>query len=213
MAFLLIKEKEIYCDVLAYYIIDGELYQLSMRRNLTETESKLPPVEIFKLYGCNLSKYSYVFDEFEEWNSTYYKSFDDISYDMSKAQEINKKDLEKAIKKAKSDIEKKFKDFPLDGTLYTSTEELGPYYDGEMCFQKVAKPKKKLINKSEENIARRLILEIEVLDGISSETKKEFIPFCRFIEQYKAGHNITIIDCDNQFEGGACTKYFEDYYY
>ena len=46
------RNKKVYCDVLAYYIIDGELYQLSMRRNLTEAESKLSPEEIFKLYGC-----------------------------------------------------------------------------------------------------------------------------------------------------------------
>ena len=209
MSFLL-KNKTTYCNMTSYYIINGNLYQFKMTDFLKDGDIELSRVDLFNKFGFHVSKYNLEFDEFAEWASQYYGNFDELPYDMNTAQEINEKDLVKAIKKIKSDFEKKFKDFPLDGTLYTSTLE--PYNDMQ-CFPEVAKPKKKLINNSEENIARRLLLEIEVLDGISSETKKVFIPFCRFVEQYKTGNNITIIDCDNQFEGGACTKYFEDYYY
>ena len=63
MAFLT-KNKKIYRDVVAYYIIDGDLYQLSMRNYFTEADSKLPSTEIFNKYGCHLSKYNFIYDEF-----------------------------------------------------------------------------------------------------------------------------------------------------
>lgn len=192
MAFLT-KNKKIYCDVLAYYIIDGELYQLSMRTNLAEADSKLPATEIFNKYGCHLSKYNFMYDEFAEWASTYYDSFDELPYDMSKAGEVNVKDLAKAVKKVKAAFEKKFNDFPLDGTLYTSTLDIN-YYDGDRCFQTIVKPLRKLVNESEDNIALKLILEVEMLDGKSSETKCEFIPFDRFVEQYTPGCAIKVIE-------------------
>lgn len=194
MAFLT-KNKKIYRDVLAYYIIDGDLYQLSMRNYFTEADSKLPATEIFNKYGCNLSKYNFTYDEFAEWASTYYESFNDLPYDMSKAGEVNEKDLAKAIKKVKSAFEKKFKDFPLDGTLYSSILE--PYYDDGECFQPIVKPLRKLVNESEDNIARRLILEVEMLDGKSSETKCVFIPFCRFVDQYAPGCAIKVIESNH----------------
>lgn len=197
MAFLT-KNKKIYRDVVAYYIIDGDLYQLSMRNYFTEADSKLPATEIFNKYGCHLSKYNLLFDEFAEWSSTYYDSFDDLPYDMSKAGEVNEKDLVKAVKKVRSAFEKKFYDFPLDGTLYTSTLELGTDYDdGDRCFQPIVKPLRKLVNESEDNIARRLILEVEMLDGKSSETKCVFIPFCRFVDQYAPGCAIKVIESNH----------------
>ena len=185
------KNRTIYCDVLAYYIIDGDLYQLSMRRYLPVADSKLSATEIFNKYGCNLSKYNFVFDEFAEWASTYYDSFDDLPYDMSKAGEVNVQDLAKAVKEVKNTFEKKFNDFRLDGTLYTST-----YYEDaeDQCFQTIVKPLRKLVNESEDNIARRLFLEVEMLDGRSSETKCEFIPFCRFVDMYAPGCAIKVIE-------------------
>ena len=189
------KNKKIYRDVSAYYIIDGELYQLSTRKYLTEADSKLSATEIFNKYGCNLSKYNILYDEFAEWASTYYESFDDLPYDMSKAGEVNEKDLVKAVKKVKSAFEKKFYDFHLDGTLYSSILE--PYYDDGVCFQPIVKLLRKLVNESEDNIARRLFLEVEMLDGRSSETKCEFIPFCRFVDMYEPGCAIKVIESNH----------------
>ncbi len=196
MSFLT-KNKKIYKDVLAYYIIDGDIYQLSMRNYFTEADSKLPATEIFNKYGCHLSKYNLEFDEFAEWASTYYDSFDDLPYDMSKAGEVNVKDLAKAVKKVRSAFEKKFNDFPLDGTLYTSTLEIGSLYDDGVCFQPIVKPLRKLVIESEDNIARRLILEVEMLDGKSSETKCEFIPFCRFVNYYAPGCAVKVIESNH----------------
>jgi hypothetical protein len=206
------KNNKIHCDVLAYYIIDGDLYQLSMRRTLPVADSKLPATEIFNKYGCHLSKYNFMYDEFAEWASTYYESFNDLPYDMTKAGEVDTKDLAKAVKKVKSAFEKKFYDFHLDGTIYTSTLELGTDYDdGDRCFQTIVKPLRKLVNEREDNIARRLILEVEMLDGKSSETKRAFIPFCRFVDQYAPGCAVKVIENIHQCDC-YCDIEIEDYF-
>ena len=210
MAFLT-KNKKIYCDVVAYYIIDGDLYQLSTRHYLPEADSKLPSTEIFNKYGCNLSKYNILYDEFAEWASTYYETFNDLPYDMTKAGEVNEKDLAKAVKKVKSTFEKKFNDFRLDGTLYTST-----YYEdaGDQCFQTIVKPLRKLVNESEDNISRRLFIEVEMLDGKSSETKCEFIPFFRFVEYFAPGCAVKVVDSihPNDSYCNYCDVEIEDYF-
>ena len=213
MAFLT-KNRKIYCDVLAYYIIDGDLYQLSMRRYLPEADSKLPATEIFNKYGCNLSKYNFIYDEFAEWASTYYESFNDLPYDMTKADEVDKNDLAKAVKKVKSAFKKKFDDFRLDGTLYTSTLEFGTDYDDGACFQTIVKPLRKLVNESEDNIDRRLILEVEMLDGKSAETKLVFIPFCRFVDYYAPGCAVKVVESihPNDSYCDYCDIDIEDYF-
>jgi hypothetical protein len=104
--------------------------------------------------------------------------------------------LDKAISTVKKEFEKKFKDFPLDGTLYSSTLELG-YDDADQCFQTIVKPLRKLVNESEDDISRRLILEVEMLDGKSSETKSVFIPFYRFVDQYVPGCAIKVIESNH----------------
>lgn len=207
------KNNKIYRDVVAYYIIDGDLYQLSMRNYFTEADSKLPAAEVFKKYGCHLSKYNFIYDEFAEWASTYYESFNDLPYDMSKAGEVNEKDLAKAVKKVKVAFEKKFNDFPLDGTLYTSTLEVG-YEDADQCFQPIVKPLRKLVNEREDDISRRLILEVEMLDGNSSETKCVFIPFCRFVEQYAPGCAVKVIESNHPNDSYCDYSYvdIEDYF-
>jgi hypothetical protein len=171
---------------------------------LKDGDVELSRVDLFNKFGFHVSKFNLEFDEFEEWASQYYDNFDALPYDMNTAQEINEKDLVNAVKKFKSDFEKKFKDFPLDGTLYTSTLD---HYDDMQCFQEVVKPRKKLVNENDDHIARRLFLEVEVLDGKSSETKREFIPFCRFIEQYKPGCAIKVIESDDYVE-----KRIEDFF-
>lgn len=190
MSFLL-KNKTTYCKITSYYIIDGNLYQFKMMDFLKNGDEELSRVELFNKFGFHVSKFNLEFDEFAEWASQYYNNFDALPYDMNTAQEINEKDLAKAVKKIKSDFEKKFKDFPLDGTLYTSTLDR---YDDCVCFQTIVKPLRKLVNESEDNIAHRLILEVETLDGKSSETKCEFIPFCRFVDQYAPGCAVKVIE-------------------
>lgn len=176
-----------------YYIIDSNLYKFECK--FPDKDGTLPVVELLNKYGFRVSKYNLEFDAFAEWASTYYSNLDEAPYDMTKAKEVSKISLDKAISTVKKEFEKKFKDFPLDGTLYTST--LNPYYDDGVCFQPIVKPLRKLVNESEDNIARRLILEVEMLDGKSSETKCVFIPFCRFVDQYVPGCAIKVIDSNH----------------
>ena len=174
-----------------YYIIDGNLYKFTCK--FPDKDGTLPVVELLNKYGFRVSKYDMEFDEFAEWSSQYYNNFDALPYDMTKAKEVSKISLEKAISTVKKEFEKKFYDFPLDGTLYTSTLEVG-YEDADQCFQPIVKPLRKLVNESEDNIARRLILEVEMLDGKSAETKLVFIPFCRFVDYYAPGCAVKVVD-------------------
>ena len=193
MSFLL-KNKTTYCKITSYYIIDVNLYQFKMMDFLKDGDEELSRIDLFNKFGFHVRKYILVFDEFAELASQYYNNFDALPYDMNTAQEINVKDLAKAVKKIKSDFEKKFKNFPLDGTLYTSTLDR---YDDCVCFQTIVKPLRKLVIESEDNIARRLILEVEMLDGKSSETKCEFIPFCRFVNYYAPGCAVKVIESNH----------------
>jgi hypothetical protein len=176
-----------------YYIIDSNLYKFECK--FPDKDGTLPVVELLNKYGFRVSKYNLEFGEFEEWASTYCCNLDALPYDMTKAKEVTKMTLDKAISTVKKEFEKKFKDFPLDGTLYTST--LNPYYYDGVCFQPIVKPLRKLVNESEDNIARRLILEVEMLDGKSSETRCEFIPFGRFVDYYAPGCAIKVIESNH----------------
>jgi hypothetical protein len=50
-----------------------------------------------------------------------------------------------------------------------------------------------LINEGYKDVVYSLILEIEVLDGISAQTRNAFISFYDFLENYKLGHNIKVL--------------------
>lgn len=177
-------------EMKAYYIIDDNLYMFRKVEYLTEKESNLTRDEFFNKCGFYIRKYNIEYDEFEMWYETHCFSLSENPYDMTKAVEVSEEDLESAIKTVKKAFEKKFNDFRLDGTLYTSTLE--PY--DEVCFQTIVKPLRKLVNESEDNIARRLFMEVEMLDGKSSETKCEFIHFYRFVDQYAPGCAVKVIE-------------------
>lgn len=177
-------------EMKAYYIIDDNLYMFRKVEYLTDKESNLTRDELFDLYGFHIRKYNFEYDEFEMWYEKHCYSLSENPYDMTKAIEVREEDLESAIETVKKAFEKKFNDFRLDGTLYTSTMET---YD-EVCFPTIVKPLRKLVNESEDNIARRLFLEVEMLDGKSSETKCEFIHFYRFVDQYASGCAVKVIE-------------------
>ena len=174
----------------AYYIIDDNLYMFRKVENITEKEINLTRDEFFNKYGFYIRKYNIEYDEFEMWYEKHCYSLSENPYDMTKAVEVREEDLESAIETVKKAFEKKFNDFRLDGTLYTSTMET---YD-EVCFQAIVKPLRKLVNEREEDISRRLILEVEMLDGKSSETKCEFIHFYRFVDQYASGCAVKVVE-------------------
>ena len=201
----LFSKQEKWTKYEAYYIINDSLYKYSTR--YPELEHNRPIVELYDKYGFWVAKYDFEFDAFADWSAEYFKTLDECPYNINAAEGIEQPDLVKAISKTKKAFEKKFKDFPLDGTLY-SHNDMDEY---EECFPPVVKPRKKLVNEGSVSITR-FILEVEMLDGKHTETRREFIPFARFIRDYKPGCAVKVIESDEQYEYGDCTKWFEDYF-
>jgi hypothetical protein len=179
------KEKGNCIWIESHYIIDGELYKFVLNRFVYDKDREsLSNMELFDKYGFSLCKYKIEYENFRGyWFSEYYDSISHLPYDIrkyiSKATEVKDEDLDSAIKKINMNFKKQFDDFKLDGTLYRAN-----FKSENKSFSAVVKPKRKLVDSKESKLAASLILEIEVLDGKSAETKREFIPFYQFVEDY-----------------------------
>ena len=219
------KTKEIkYTYLKAYYIIDGNLYRFYLGTYIQEEDlnGSLSSIELFQKYGNDgiiVNKYdiknigSITYKEAEKINRDgmyseysvceHYGSFNKLPFDMSKAREIYTKDLYDAIYEIKMNFEKQFKEFPLDGTLYRAKHNR---FDN--AFKAIVKPKRKLVDSKESKLADSLILEIEVLDGKSAETKREFIPFYQFVEDYTPECEIEVVE-SNDIQDFKIKDYFK----
>lgn len=209
-----LSKKETWVRALAYYIIDGELYKFSRGIIIRENDEneKLSDKEVFNKYGVKVSKFRLDYDDFEDWNYNEYNSLEDVPFDMSKAQDVTEYGSAWAIDYIKNAFKKKFDDFCLDETLYSSVEE--NMYE-EQCFPVIVKPKAKLINNLAKKVVESLILEVEVLDGHSGNTRHEFIHFYKFMTSYKPGCSVEVAESscpypfkiENYFE---CVEYLEE---
>lgn len=184
----LFTKKKVWHKVVAYYNIDGVVYQFSKGERVSKEETKYTRNLFFNKYGVKVSAFDLEYNEFAEWDSKYYDSLDEV--DMTNAHEIRERDLEDAINNMRSDFKKKFNDFKVDDTLYTNK------YTGLGCFPSVAKVRQKLVNTKCESLVNSMLLEIEILDGSSAETKYEFITFYHFMNDYKPGCSIEVVDDD-----------------
>lgn len=201
------KNEKTWLKNTAYYNINGEIYRAEMRDNVDDKDRELSYKELSNIYGVWVCKYSLEYSDMADWNETHYCSLDEFFtlFNINESNEIDEKDLENAIKNLYEDFKKKFDEFELNDTLYTCN--IHTAYNDKCCFQTIAKVKKKLIDESQTNIARSLILEIEVLDGESATTKREFIKFHNFVEDYIPGYNIKVVDSnDNNY---TIDSYFE----
>lgn len=183
------KEDYDYMIISKYFIIDDSLYKFEVRELMPYSDSNLPTKELLNKYGFYVSKYNLKFSLISE-DGCYYKTLNDVPYDMTTAKELSEKEMEDAINDLKLAFKKKFDDFRIDGSLYS-----GNFFmrDGTQCFPTIARPKRKLINEEYKDVVYSLILEIEVLDGISAQTRNAFISFYDFLENYKLGHNIKVL--------------------
>lgn len=162
----------------SYYIIDGEIYQFVFKGWACNEDQNKSNLELMDEYGFSVSKYYLEHNKFRNpWISNYYDCFSACPFDMSKAAEISAEYLDIAIKEREDVLRKQFADFKLDGTLYREKDRT----DKQM-FRSIVKPKRKLVDNFEEITANSLILEIEIIDGKSAETKREFITFHQFLE-------------------------------
>ena len=190
----LFKRKKNRVEMKAYYIIDSNLYMFRKVVYLTEKESNISRDEFFDLYGFRIRKSNIDYGDFDMWYEKNCHSLSDNPYDMTKAVEVNEEDLEDAIETIKKAFEKKFYDFELNETLYTYNNH------SDSTFPPVVKVRKKLINNQAENIAQQLLLEIEVLDGQEGHTKRVFITFYDFLNDYDEGCPIKVIDSNGDYE-------------
>ena len=183
------KENYEYIITPRYFIIGDDLYKFEVRDFMPDSDLNLPTTELLNKYGFYVSKYELKFSLISE-DAHYYKTLNDVHYDMTNAKELSEKELEDAISNLKLAFKKKFDDFRIDGSLYSTNFFMR---DDSQCFPAIARPKRKLINEGYKDVVYSLILEIEVLDGKSALTQNVFITFYDFIENYKLGHNMKVL--------------------
>jgi hypothetical protein len=184
------KEEYGYIITSRYFIIGDDLYRFVVRDFMPDSDCNLPTTELMNKYGFYVSKYELKFTPISEKDMIHYNSLNEVPYDMTNAKELSEKELEDTISNLKLAFKKKFDDFRLDGSLYSANFFMR---DGTQCFPTIARPKRKLINEEYKDVVYSLILEIEVLDGISAQTRNAFISFYDFLENYKLGHNMKVL--------------------
>ena len=197
------KEKQrSFVEQTIYYNINGEIYRVELRTNVDVDDLTLSREELFNKYSFYVCKYNLEYQSFEDWNfyEYHFHSFEEFfeAYDINgnDLQEIEEENLEFAIQKLQDDFEKKFNDFKVDDTIYTNNAF--DICNPQQLFQSIAKVKKKLIDESRgSNHVRSFILEIEYIDGDSAEKKRKFIKFYDFINKYKPGCNIKVVDSND----------------
>ena len=185
------KEECEYIITSRYFIIGDDLYRFEVRDFVSDSDRNLPTTELMNKYGFYVSKYNLKFTLISE-NAVHYDTLNDVPYDMTNAKELSEKELEDAINNLKLAFKKKFDDFRIDGSLYSATNNFF-MRDETLCFPPIARPKRKLINEDCKDVISSLILEIEMLDGKSAQTRNAFITFYDFIENYKLGHNMKVL--------------------
>jgi hypothetical protein len=203
MRFFSNKPKNEWVIVTKYYKIDGDIYQFTLHEAIDKKDNKLSTAELFNKYGFCVSRYNLKYNCFTDWNETYYDSLDEV-YGMNNAEPIDIENLEKAIQNIKKDIKKKFEDFDLEeDKLYTRNTRVGAI--GEQCFNTIVKPISKLVDEKNKGITS-LILEVDVLDGKNSLTRREFMTFIDFVENYSEGCNLKILETVDDL--GSVNDYF-----
>ena len=182
------KENYGYIITSRYFIIDDDLYRFQVRDFMSDSDCNLPTKELLNKYGFFVNKFDLKFSLASD--ECYYKTLNDVPYDMTTAKELSEKEMEDTVSNLKLAFKKKFDDFRIDGSLYS-----GNFFmrDETQCFPTIARPKRKLINEEYKDVVYSLILEIEVLDGKSAQTRNEFITFYDFLENYKLGHNMKVL--------------------
>ena len=194
MGFFSKKENYEFIIISRYFIIGDDLYKFEVREFMPDSDRNLPTTELLNKYGFYVSRYDTKLSTMDEKYEMYYSNLNDVHYDMTNARELSKKELEEFISNRKLSLKKKFDDFRLDGSLYSSKFKFFISDENQKpCFPPIARPKRKLINEEWNDVTSSLILEIEVLDGKSTQTKNEFITFYDFLEQYTLGHNMKVL--------------------
>jgi hypothetical protein len=203
------KEKTIYHSVESYYIIDNRLFEFSMNDMISEDDKQLSNVELFNKYGFEVSNVHSIGNSGNI--EVRYSSFVELPFDMDSAQYVGD-NLPDAIDILAELNKKKFEEFHLDGTVYTCS--VYNFENGHQNFRTIVKPIRKLIDTGcpKGNVLRPYILEVEVLDGISASTYREFMSFYEFLLDYEEGQSLEVVDncydCEQIYSGIEYFKRF-----
>jgi hypothetical protein len=203
------KEKTIYHSVESYYIIDNRLFEFSMNDMISEDDKQLSNVELFNKYGFEVNNVHSIGNSGNI--EVRYSSFVELPFDMDSAQYVGDS-LPDAIDILAELNKKKFEEFHLDGTVYTCS--VYNLENGHQNFRTIVKPIRKLIDTGcpKGNVLRPYILEVEVLDGISASTYREFMPFYEFLLDYEEGQSLEVVDncydCEQIYSGIGYFKRF-----
>lgn len=199
------KPEREWIELKAYYKIDGGIYQARLQEEVDVDDLNLSRDELFNKYGVWVCPYSIEHENMDELNEIDYESLDDFfkCIEAKDVVEINEDELKEYCNNVKEEFKMKFNDFKLDDTLYTSK------FSTTGCYLKkeIVKVKKKLINESVYNVIDALILEVEILGGKSAVTKREFMKFYDFINDFEIGCNVKVIDSID--ENFSIDSYFE----
>lgn len=177
-----------------YFFHNDTIYQAKMEEEIDIEEFRLSPKDLLNTYGFEVSIYDMEYSDFNVCNVFPYNTLEEFFNEsgVSEKNVIREEDLYLAIDKIEKNFEMKFDEIKADDTLYTINFDNN--YDDRKSFNTIAKVKNKLINEKTSNIFRSKILEIEVLDGISATTKREFITFYDFINKFTPGCNIKVLE-------------------
>lgn len=198
------KQKTEWIEVKKYYKINGEIYKFILQECISKKDINLSSIELFNKYGVNVCKYDLTYDMFSIWDQYYEDSFNIAIQHLGEPEEIDVEDLAKAVKAYKTAFKKKFEDFDLEeDKLYTQNVRVGAI--GEQCFNTIVKPISKLVDEKNKGMTS-LILEVDVLDGKNSLTRREFMTFIDFVENYSEGCNLKILDTVDDL--GSVNDYF-----
>lgn len=171
----------------AYYYKGGVLYKAEMHEFIDADDLNLTRDEYFRKYGVDVTEYDIEINDFRDWCPMFYESLDNfLTDDMV---EVDVDDLAVYIQKVEDAFRKQFEDFPLDGTLYTST-----YVDEEACFGAIVRPTMKMVNEDADDLVHACILQVDALDGESADTQRKFMTFYDFLRSYEVGCNLKIVD-------------------
>lgn len=183
-----------WAEVVMYFFHNDTIYQAKMEEEIDIEEFRLSPKDLLNTYGFEVSIYDMEYSDFNVCNVFPYNTLEEFFNEsgVSEKNVIREEDLYLAIDKIEKNFEMKFDEIKADDTLYTINFDNN--YDDRKSFNTIAKVKNKLINEKTSNIFRSKILEIEVLDGISATTKREFITFYDFINKFTPGCNIKVLE-------------------
>ena len=187
------KKKE-WAEVIMYFFHNDQIYQAKMEEEINAEDFKLSPKDLLNTYGFEVSTYDMEYSDFNVYNTFPFNSLEEFFNEtgVNEKHIIREEDLYLAIDKIEKNFEMKFNEIKADDTLYTINFDNN--YDDRKSFNTIAKVKNKLINEKTSNIIRSKILEIEVLDGISATTQREFITFYKFINEFTPGCNIKVLE-------------------